>query len=244
MIGRLSRWPSGFVPLLLLMLFVSGSADAAVLQPTRFDDPEPGRCRPSDCSLREAAMRASRDAGDTSPDTIKLRSGTYTLEIPHDPGGGEEDGSIQISGPVRVIGKGPKETTVDAAGVDTVFALGAQNGTRVLKGMTIRRGVGTDGGGIRANEAAVTLSRVVVRDNAAQNGAGIFSRSYDMTIKKSTIAANTASGYGGGIFTPSALVAPPYMEVKASTISGNSASLGGGVALDGFNPGVRRSSPP
>jgi len=219
------------------MLLNSGSADAAVLKPTRFDDPNPGRCRPADCSLREAAIRASRNAGDTSPDTIKLSSGTYRLEIPHDPSGGDEDGSIQISGPVRVIGKGPGKTTVNAAGVDTVFALGAQNGTRFLRGLTIRGGVGTDGGGIRANEAAVTLSHVVIRGNVAQDGAGIFSRSYDMTIKRSTISGNNATGYGGGLFMPSAFVATPPTTIEASTFSGNSASLGGGIALDGFNPG-------
>ncbi len=235
MMAGLFRPFIGAVSLLVLMLLVPGGTEAAVFKPTRFDDPNPGRCKPNDCSLREAALRASRDAG--SSDTIKLRAGTYQLEIPHDPSGEGKDGAIQIDGPVRVIGAGPKETTVDAAGVDTVFALGAQGGTRVLKGLTIRRGVATNGGGIRANEAAVTLNRVVVRDNAAQDGGGIYSRSFDMTIKRSVITNNDAAGYGGGLFMPSALVATPDTRIEDSTISGNSASLGGGIALDGFNPG-------
>ena len=237
MIDALARPLISLAFVLALMLLVPVGTEGAVLEPTRFDDPDPGRCRPNDCSLREAALRASRQAGDDSPDVIKLKAGTYELEIPHDPSGDGRDGAIQLDGPIRVTGKGAKETSVDAAGVDTVFALGAQNGTRVLKGLTIRRGVGTNGGGIRANEAAVTLNRVVVRSNAAQNGGGIYSRSFDMTIKRSTIVDNDAAGYGGGLFMPSAFVAPPVAHVEDSTVSGNSASLGGGIALDGFDPG-------
>ena len=121
--------------------------------------------------------------------------------------------------------------------MDSVFWGVAQNGTRLLRGLTIVRGVATNGGGIRTNEAAVTLDRVAIRNNSAQDGGGIYSRSYDLRIRRSTIAGNVAAGYGGGLFMPSAFVAEPLTKVTSSTFSGNSASLGGGIALDGFNPG-------
>lgn len=236
MIGTLSSRSTGAIASLVFLLLLPAGAGGAGFEPTRFDDPNPGRCRPADCSLREAAIAANRDSGGGT-DKIRLRKGRYRLEIPHDPTGGEEDGAIQLSGPTRVIGEGPGETTVDGAGVDSVFALGGQSGNRLLRGMTIKRGVATNGGGLRANEAEVTLDRVRIRGNSAQDGGGIYSRSYDLEIVRSTIAGNSASGYGGGLFMPSAFVADPVTSIEASTLSGNSASLGGGIALDGFNPG-------
>jgi hypothetical protein len=51
---------------------------------TRFDDPLPDGCAPSDCSLREAVMAANGSAGST----ITLAAGVYSLTIP-----GADDGA-------------------------------------------------------------------------------------------------------------------------------------------------------
>ena len=62
---------------------MSLAAPAATLgdtfAPTRFDDPPPNKCKPSDCSLREALRAAGNRNG---RDEVALRRGVYELEIP------------------------------------------------------------------------------------------------------------------------------------------------------------------
>ena len=57
-------------------------ANAALFQPTRYDDPAPNGCVPLDCSLREAVIAAVGISGGPSPvvgtpgsDTILLAPG-------------------------------------------------------------------------------------------------------------------------------------------------------------------------
>jgi hypothetical protein len=57
-------------------LAFAASADAATYVPTRFDDPAPNGCLPTDCSLREAVMAANASVGF---DLIQLSPGTYVL---------------------------------------------------------------------------------------------------------------------------------------------------------------------
>jgi CSLREA domain-containing protein len=54
---------------------------ADTFKPTRFDDPAPNKCKPHDCSLREAIRAADKDP---SHSTILLGKGTYKLQIPPD----------------------------------------------------------------------------------------------------------------------------------------------------------------
>jgi hypothetical protein len=83
-----------------------------------------------------------------------------------------------------------------------------------------------EGGGIFDDrDGTVTLNSSTVNSNTAQRGGGISTRG-PLIISKSTIAFNTASiDFGGGIYNSSGGTA----TIDKSTISGNSASKGGGL---------------
>src|SRR5918994_6909781 len=52
------------------------SANHADFTPTRFDDPAPDGCQPTDCSLREAIIAAEANP---NASTIHVPAGTYNL---------------------------------------------------------------------------------------------------------------------------------------------------------------------
>ncbi len=98
--------------------------------------------------------------------------------------------------------------------------------TLIVDGSTISGNRGGDGGGIWANEATISGSRIV--DNVAQeeyggSGGGINARS--LTLTNSVVAGNTArggddyGGWGGGVNAESG-------TISGSTISGNRAEDG------------------
>jgi hypothetical protein len=102
---------------------------------------------------------------------------------------------------------------------------------------------GTDGGGVSAHAATLTIARTLVADNAAAGGAGLalggifasgFVQSGNATLDASTVAGNDATGDGGGV----ALRFPDGSNLTAvnSTIHGNAAPVGGGIAAGPFEP--------
>ena len=108
-----------------VMIFSLSSAANAANSPdltevfvTRFDDPPPDSCSPSDCSLREAIIYANSVAN-PNLDTIRvfLQAGTYQVHL-----GNEwyEDqaytGDLDITGVVSISGAGPNATTITGMG--------------------------------------------------------------------------------------------------------------------------------
>ena len=76
---------------------------------------------------------------------------------------------------------------------------------------------------------ALTLEKATVSDNRAGSAAGIYTTSFGgryADVRNSTIAGNATftSGSGGGIFNNSC-----PLTVWNSTLSGNTASSGGGL---------------
>jgi hypothetical protein len=212
-------------------------------KPTRFDDPSPGKCKPGDCSLREALVKANDRNG---KDTIVLGKGTYRMEITDTTGLGDESGDFNIFDAVTIRGLGPKNTKVDANGRDRVFPVGS-SGTVKLQGLAVKDGDSganpghtSVGGGVLALGDRVILDHVAIRGNAAQLGGGVWSVSPDLVIRDSTIAGNNA-GEGGGIHVVAAQ-AEPITTIRGTTISGNAAAKGGGLLADGS--AVFGSAPP
>ena len=156
----------------LAAVLATAPAAADTFVPTRFDDPPPGRCKPNDCSLREAARASNAHAG---RDTIALDRGRYELEIPVT---GPDTGSIDLLDGVVLAGKGPGKTKIDANAIDRVINVGADNdlGDRfAIKGVTITGGV-TDsyGGGIQATsfeDDKLELAHVAIRTTAPHSAA-------------------------------------------------------------------------
>ena len=92
------------------------------------------------------------------------------------------------------------------------------------------------GGGIHSRNAPLTVTNATISGNSTSgdnaSGGGIFSdtnlTTQTTTITNSTIYNNTAADAGGGIFNRDGL-----LQVFNSTVSGNEAAIGGGIASYG-----------
>ncbi|MGH8122661.1 MAG: hypothetical protein ACREPT_07790, partial [Rudaea sp.] len=100
---------------------IAGSAAAVDITVTRFDDPAPAGCTPSDCSLREAVLLANSLVG---ADTIHLAAGAYQLTIP---GSGEDSsatGDLDVRDDLSIVGAGQAQTSIVMTGqLDRVIQL-------------------------------------------------------------------------------------------------------------------------
>ena len=237
-VRRLGRWGLLATSLGLLL---PGAAGADTYKPTRFDDPPPGKCKPGDCSLREAI-----DAANAEPDRdiVRLAKGRYKIQRPHVPGFDDNSaGDFRISYPATIKGKGPKATKVDANGLDRVFYVGgiSSESPVTFSSLTMKGGdpdaVPSDpqhppvGGAIYAYTEAVKLNRVAISHNDANSGGGARFQVTTLKVSKSTISGNTAIE-GGGLYLPSAIFSAPTATIRDTTISGNHAGRGGGVLAE------------
>ncbi|HLF57826.1 MAG TPA: hypothetical protein VI942_13375, partial [Thermoanaerobaculia bacterium] len=81
---------------------------------TRYDDPVPNGCLPTDCSLREAVIAANADP---DFDVIRLSAGDYLLTLA---GTGEDaaaDGDLDLLESVDVVGLAPALTRLVGDGL-------------------------------------------------------------------------------------------------------------------------------
>jgi hypothetical protein len=130
-----------------------------------------------------------------------------------------------------------------------------------LRGLTIRNGNATQGGGILNNER-LTIENVVITANKALEGAGVHnSSSATLTVRNSQLNGNqagggtaTSDGFGGGLFnagtatftdssinsnfvltgTAGAIVNSGTLTLQNTSISGNGAALSvGGISNSG-----------
>ncbi|RZV51533.1 MAG: DUF4347 domain-containing protein, partial [Pseudomonadales bacterium] len=181
-------------------------------------------------SLRAAIMEANALGGD---DVIELAAGTYTLAIG---GTGEDDaeqGDLDISSDITIVGAGSTNTTINANGIDRVFHVKSNDAGLTLRDLTVTGGSAPSdkGGGIWVDDGNAEFEgeRIVVTGNTAKEGAGIYSDG-DIQLTDSTISSNnstTITDSGGGLY----LRANSLLENV--TISGNSAGHGGGIYHDG-----------
>ncbi len=137
---------------------------------------------------------------------VILGPGVYTLSRA---GAGEDaaaTGDLDVAGDVTILGAGAGTTIVDGGGLDRVFDV--LPGARLeFTGVTVQNGdAGAAGGGAIRNAGALSLTRSVVRNSRAAGGAG------------------------GGILS---LGNGSALAIAASTVAGNAAKDGGGLAVHG-----------
>jgi predicted outer membrane repeat protein len=126
---------------------------------------------------------------------------------------------------ISIVGAGSALTIIDGNDADRVFDNFIEAS---LSGLTIQNGHSTTGlargGGINnlVLDATLTLTDVVITDNSATSGGGIFSNG-PLTMMDCTVSGNTATMFGGGIYNADVLVA------EGVTLNGNTADRGGGV---------------
>jgi|GEM_PF-2367747 len=222
---RASRW------LGLALALGAGCAEAGVV--TTLADGGPG-------SLREQVA-----AGGTVTFAPGL-SGTITLTL----------GSIAVPGNVTITGPGANVLVVNGNG-DQIFTV---SGPATISGLTLTGGVAERGGAIQ-NAGALILDSVAIASNTARDAGGGVYNTGSLTIRASTLSGNsvilpTCAG-GGAIRSEgpgSSLVvvnttihdnsAPNCngggisfndgsATIRASTITANSAGLGGGNIYKG-----------
>ncbi len=181
--------------------------DADILV-TKTADTNDGACTGTDCSLREAVIRANVCAG---TQTIRIPAGTYTLTH----AGSDEDaaatGDLDITDNVTILGDG--NPVIDGNATDRIFHI-FPGATANLSGLILQNGRAISAPGI-FNRGVLNLNESIVQNNTAVPTEGI-------------------SSMGGGILSSG----NGSLGVYLSEIRGNSASRGGGIAADTGAGGV------
>ncbi len=173
-------------------------------------------------------------------DTIEIGAGTYTLS-----------GALFVNDAntnISFVGTDPATTIIQADTLSNtaafgVFTIGGPGVTVNISGVTIRHGnraSGAQGGGGLeiASGNVVNLDNVIVTDNRAAFGGGIYNAS-TLNITNSVIQNNQSTdnggggdGAGGGIYNGAAT-----LVISNTTIANNTAVFGGG-AIRNFTGGT------
>ena len=208
-------------------------------------------------SLRQAISDAA------SGDTVSIPAGTYTLTL------GTEliiDKSLTLNGD----GSGTTIIQAAASSADAtsrVFRIFSGNNV-AISDVTVRNGNASpsNGGGIQ-NAGTLTLTRSTVSGNKADTASGGIDNLDTLTVASSTVSHNSSHHVGGGIWNQGALTvidsdisgnttgqdggigrgggignggAPATMTVTNTTVSGNTANVGGGSTSRVPGSGVTR----
>ncbi|RMG37914.1 MAG: hypothetical protein D6725_08195 [Planctomycetota bacterium] len=174
-------------------------------------------------SLRAAIQEANARDG---MDFIVLPAGVYTLSVL----GGQEDaaagGDLDINDDLQILGAGSGQTIIDANGIDRIFDVDRGVAFQ-LSGVTLRNGVGTNGGAI-LSRGDLVLDDVVLFNNTAVTaadsvGGAIAAQTGSVTIRDSIVDQNAAAVHGGGIYAQAATV-----TLTNVTVRNNQAQVDGG----------------
>ena len=127
-----------------------------------------------------------------------------------------------IESEITIVGKGH---SISGDEQHRIFQV--RNGDLVLEDVTLINGKGESGGAILILiDGKVTLRRSAIHYSEAASGGAIHNRAGDLVVLDSVISHNHAADQGGGIYSNGGL------EIKRSSISGNSARDGGGLYSD------------
>ena len=139
---------------------------------------------------------------------------------------------LEIVGkPLSIRGvEGASATILDAGGKGVALLVKDTGSTGLkLEGFTIRGGDSRmGGGGVRCEDSGLGLVDVVVRDNRARSGGGLFASGCALEVAGASFVSNQGGEHGGGAF-----LSETAGEVAESTFQGNQATTGGGVHVAG-----------
>ncbi len=245
---------------LAVVCSIAAPAAADTFKVSRTDDPAPGKCKPGNCSLREAVIATNKNGG---KDTIILRSGeTYELAIT----GIDEDeantGDLDVLGKTSFQPTKNKRATIDANAIDRVFEVTAPAKFKrlVITGGSINQ-VSELGFGVKATFTRVDISRSIITGNsgpAGNSSAGGVYIGGGGSLVRSTLSSNEVTSGGGGgtvVGTPDVpfrvnrtkvvdnkagttggLFTSSFTTVRRSKIARNEAAQCGGIDLNGGSP--------
>jgi fibronectin-binding autotransporter adhesin len=228
------------------MLVTAGAAEAKTFEVTRTNDPNPGKCKPRDCSLREAILAANERVG---RDVIVLPARRYKLTRAN-PGGVPEDvgvtGDLDVNNdPLSIRHSGKGRARIDGNELDRVLQIQLGAPTALKKLAVANGSVDGDGGGI-LSEAPLVLQRSTVADNTAtDDGGGLdLDENGSLRMTRSAVLDNETTDFadsdGAGInLSGDGTVA----RLVRSSVSGNSgAGNSGGIEVPGGDLTLSKST--
>ena len=193
------------------------------------------------------SLRSAIEAANSRPnaDTILLPNGTIKLTIV----GANEDnaatGDLDIKENVTIKGKGSSSTVIDGNSLDRVFQV--SSGRVQISGLTIQHGQADEGGGLLNSGGQVTLTSVVVANNAALGSSGAAGlQGTDGTVVADeflggagSAGADGSDALGGGIFNQAGSLSLSNSTILLNRAQGGDGGQGGtGADAHGGTAGV------
>jgi CSLREA domain-containing protein len=221
--------------LTLATLALAGPAGAATINVTTETD-EYGGGPGTGCSVREAIRAANMNArfggcpkGAGPSDTIRIPAGTYPIQIAptsSDIPNPDEEGDLNVTTRMSIIGTGRSATKLDGADLDRLFYVNAGTNRVTFSNLTIQHGQPGNpamryGAGIHTL-SPVTIANVLFLDNHGSLGGGLYSNA-PVVIRDSRFSRNVADlSSGGGAYISNAAT------ITRTMFSRNDAEQGGG----------------
>lgn len=104
-----------------------------------------------------------------------------------------------------------------------------------VAGLTIKGGTAEQGGGMHLNSVGGIVQNMIVTENIAEEGAGIWLQTSNLTLSHLTITDNNAVGSGGGIY-----LYDSDPTIVDSAITYNTSGSGGGINMAYSDPTLER----
>jgi predicted outer membrane repeat protein len=210
---------------LLVLLVCAAPAQAEVINVTTTGESPNGFCpSATQCTVR-AALALARSNGVSTADTINLPAGEYLLNAELDAGT-----SLRT---VAFVGAGADKTIIRGNGT-RVLRVGGESWL-ILQGVTLaggNPGIRQDGGNVLVGSSAILqLDHVRITGGTATRGGGIANDNGTVAGTHVLLDNNTATSDGGAI----ASYATGGLALRDSTIAGNRAGTGGGIAVSDLN---------
>jgi len=154
-------------------------------------------------------------------DTVLVTDGIYT--------GSKNRNIIFFTPNVTVKSEnGAENCVIDCDRSGAAFLIEGQSNI-TIDGFAIINGSNPDGGAIFCKDAQnIRLANLVIFDNWADRGAGIYSQNSSLSVEKCKLENNMARALGGGIYAKNSTV-----QMQGGRISGNSAKAGSGIHASG-----------
>lgn len=141
---------------------------------------------------------------------------------------------LLVSGAELTINDSSAAKSGKITGGDSSFGGGiyASNATVKFNGGTITGNNARNGGGIHGWDSRIVLNGGAVKENTAEFGGGIYLIGGSLEFAgQSAVEGNTAEANGGGIYAYASSSTSALIDLKQGSVSGNSASFGGGIAV-------------
>ena len=194
-------------------------ATAAAADFTVVTNGDGGSCDGAACHSIRAALEVAAEG-----DTIHVPAGDFALDA--------KLGPLQVANALTLEGAGAESTTVHPNGGFTVFEARSPQLPARIAHLTVSGGGSEGEGGNVYNTGRLVLDHVRVTGGSAASGGGVANHDGTLEIDHSLLDGNRAESNGGAIYDYG-IETGGALTISDSTIAGNSALAGGGLATAG-----------